>query len=34
VLGIVRSAPFQMKKAPAPDAQPVATVVPRTALRP
>jgi hypothetical protein len=25
VLGIVRSAPFQMKKAPAPDAQPVAT---------
>ena len=38
VLGIVRSAPFQMKKAPAgqvPDApQPVATVVPATALRP
>ena len=26
VLGIVRSAPFQMKKAPAPDAQPAATV--------
>jgi hypothetical protein len=26
VLGIVRSAPFQMKKAPPPDAQQVATV--------
>jgi hypothetical protein len=34
VLGIVRSAPFQMKKAPVPDAQQVATVVQGQSLRP